>query len=66
MKPIPNAKPGAAVARQLSPLSHDLDQLLSDLGAGVRSADHFNELEERGAKIASGIRQAFRSNRGQA
>ena len=64
MKLTPNAKPGAAVAQQLSPLSHDLDQLLRDLGAGVRSAEHFDELEERGARIATGIRQAFRSNRG--
>lgn len=60
MKPPSKSMPGAAVAQQLSPLSHDLDQLLCDLGAGVRSAEHFNELEERGARIASGIRQAFR------
>lgn len=60
MKPQSKTMPGAALAQQLSPLSYDLDQLLSDLGGGVRSVEHFNELEERGAKIASGIRQAFR------
>ena len=55
---------GAAIARQLSPLSHDLDQLMNDLDAGVMDARHFDALEERGASIASGIRDAFRKGNG--
>lgn len=38
-----------------------LDRVLGELEAtGVRSASHFDELEERAAQAARGIREAFR------
>lgn len=45
---------------QLSQVQSDIDELLCEVSAGVRSPIHFEELEERAEAIAGSLRDAFR------
>lgn len=57
-------RPGSLHAR-LEMLRDDVDQLLSDLVDGPRSAQHFDALEERADTIRRELKAAFREQRGQ-
>jgi len=37
-----------------------LDELIAEVRLGIRSAVHFDSLEERAQAIAGGLRRAFR------
>jgi hypothetical protein len=41
----------------------ELDQLIGEVRAGIRSAPRYDELERRATSIANGIRDAFRKGR---
>lgn len=56
-KPQPQVHP----ADMLERASQDLDVLIADLRLGTRSQRHFDDLEERGQRIAARIIAAFRS-----
>lgn len=45
---------------RLDAASTELDQLIGDVGSGVRGPAHFDELEERASKISRRITGAFR------
>lgn len=49
----------ALVDRQIDAL----DQLASDVRGGIKSAHHFNELDERACEIGEKLRAAFRTVR---
>lgn len=50
-----------SIADQLRRCSDKLDRLQHDVGAGVRSAEHYHELAEAAEAIAAEIRAAFRT-----
>lgn len=45
---------------QLDEARDELDRLLRELGMGIRSQVHFDELEERAQAISRKVRTAFR------
>ncbi len=51
---------GAMIAQRLTPALHDLERLMADLEAGVRSQRDFDDLEQRAQHIAADIRAPFR------
>lgn len=53
-----------SLAAQVDEQRSELDEILAELQLGVRSASHYDALEERAAKVSRGITAAFRSNRG--
>lgn len=58
---MPKAPTGAGLAQLLRTQIDALDGVLSEIEmTGVRSATHFDELEERAANAARGVRDAFR------
>lgn len=57
---LPHTDP---IERMLDDASARLDELLGEVRAGVRGAEHFDELESRAAGIASDLRRAFRGGR---
>jgi len=47
---------------ELERASADLDTLIRDVRAGIRSARHYDQLEELGQGIATRIQEAFRGS----
>jgi hypothetical protein len=56
--------PRASLHAQLVAQQDALDQLIRDVGHGVQSAAHYDDLERSAAHIGSGLRSAFRESRG--
>lgn len=58
---MPQAPTSAGLAQLLRAEIDALDTVLGEIEAtGVRSAVHFDELEERATTAARGVREAFR------
>jgi hypothetical protein len=59
--PKPEAPPSAGLAQLLRAEIDALDAVLSEIEmTGVRSATHFDDLEERASGAARRVREAFR------
>ena len=55
--------PTPTIAELLDDELTQFDNLMHDVRGGIRSADHFDRLEEKASAIASNIRDAFRRGR---
>ena len=59
----PPAPPRPTIADLLDDQLSTFDTLMSAIRRGIRSPDHFDQLEEKATAISRGIRNAFRVGR---
>lgn len=55
--------PAPTIAALLDDQLTEFDNLMHEVRGGIRSAEHFDRLEEKASAIASNIRDAFRRGR---
>ena len=53
-------QPRPTLAQLVEDERDELDQLCAELAQGVRSSQHFDELEAKATRISRGLRDAFR------
>ncbi|WP_439569071.1 hypothetical protein [Sphingopyxis sp.] len=55
--------PAPTIAELLDDQLSEFDNLMHEVRGGIRSAEHFDRLEEKASAIAGNIRDAFRRGR---
>lgn len=58
--PASQFAPRPSIEQLLDMQVQALDELIAEVRLGIRSAVHFDSLEERAQAIAGGLRRAFR------